>query len=91
MERGNDVLSDRLRDRMRELGLSQSELARRSGLSPTIIGQLLRGDRGPGLTVATMFKLKAALRVPYSFFDPENVHTRTRKDGTTEEVVGAEV
>lgn len=85
------MLSEKLQNRMQELGWSQSELARRSGLSPKLISQLVRGERGVGLTVASMFKLKSALRVPYSFFEPENVQMRTRSDTTTDEVVGAEV
>ena len=38
-----------VRDRMAELGLSQSDLARRLDVTPSYVSQMLSGHRRPGL------------------------------------------
>lgn len=57
----------RIAERRQELGLSKSDLAKKAGLSPTIIGLYETGDREPSFE--TKLKLCKALDVPFSFFD----------------------
>lgn len=45
--------------RMRELGLNQSDLARKIGTSPAFVSQLLHGK--PNMTLLTLAKLSVAL------------------------------
>lgn len=49
----------RVRDRRHELGLSQEKLAERSGLHPTYIGGIERGERN--LSLANILKVARGL------------------------------
>ena len=62
------MLSDRIRERTKELGMSQSELARRSGLSRGYISDIFRGRSGIRPSHQAVGKLKKALRVGHNFF-----------------------
>jgi transcriptional regulator with XRE-family HTH domain/quercetin dioxygenase-like cupin family protein len=58
-----------LSERRRELGISMSELARRVGVSPSMISQIERGQSLP--SVATLFSLANALGADVAaLFDP---------------------
>ena len=66
------MLGERIDRRRRELGLSQSDLARRSGLSRQYISALILGGRGQRLTVFAATKLAKALRVNQKFLQAES-------------------
>ena len=57
----------RIAQRRQELGISKSDLAKKAGLSPTIIGLYEIGEREPSFE--TKLKLCKALEVAFSFFD----------------------
>lgn len=65
------TLAERLRLVMQEKGVTQAELARRTGLSTALISAMLRGNKGSagGTTHVTVLRLKKALGVPWAFFD----------------------
>jgi transcriptional regulator with XRE-family HTH domain len=54
------VFNEWLRARLRARGMSQRQLAERSGVAHSTISRMVRGDRVPSLTTA--YKLAAALR-----------------------------
>src|SRR5690348_18509619 len=56
-----DLLAKRLRERARELDLSDAEVARRAGLAERRYGHYVRGTREPDL--ATLLRICAALDV----------------------------
>jgi transcriptional regulator with XRE-family HTH domain len=56
------VIAARVRSRSRELGLSQSELARRSGLSKPMISKIQAAQGSPSLH--TLVRLTGALEMP---------------------------
>jgi transcriptional regulator with XRE-family HTH domain len=58
------LLGETVRARRTLLGLSQAELARRTGLHPTYIGGIERGERNVG--VLNLTRLAHALNVPPS-------------------------
>lgn len=58
-ERQFDAIREALAERRQELGISMSELARRVGVSPSMVSQIERGQTLP--SVATLFALAAAL------------------------------
>lgn len=70
----SDTLADRLRAVIAERGMTQSELARRSGLSASYITYLLSGQRGKRIGRHAASRLKRALRVPDAFFDTSRLH-----------------
>lgn len=70
----SESLAERLRVVIDERGLTQSELARRSGLSPSYITLLLSGKRGKRIGRYTASRLKRALRVSDAFFDTGRLH-----------------
>ena len=89
-----DSLAERVRLAMKERGLKQADLVRRTGLAPSTVSQLLSGDRGAqgGVTYMTVLKLKKVLGVPYSFFDLESARKRNpSRDADAEEHQYAEV
>jgi len=56
------AFGQRLRELRTEHGLSQDDLARRTGVHPTAIGRLERGGREPRL--ATILRIARGLDVP---------------------------
>lgn len=60
-------IGDRISQKRQELGISKSDLAKKAGLSPTIIGLYETGNREPSFE--TKLKLCKALGVPFSFFE----------------------
>jgi len=44
-----DVFCQNVREKMAQLGISQSELADRLGVEPSYVSQILNGHRRPGL------------------------------------------
>ncbi len=67
-----DNLAERIRLTMENRGFTQADLVRRTGLSPSLVSQLLNDERGSreGIKYNTVLKLKKVLGVPWSFFDP---------------------
>jgi len=76
-------IGDRVAVRMNQLGLTQAVLARRAGLSPSYVSELVNNKRGRRLSVLTAERLAGALQVPVSFFGAETSHMRTRVAGRT--------
>jgi transcriptional regulator with XRE-family HTH domain len=67
--------SEKIRDRMRELGLTQAQLARRSGVSQGRISELLNGKRRyERMRLANARRLAEALGVTPDFFWPVASH-----------------
>lgn len=66
---GHASLGARLNCVLEQRGMSQSELARRTGLSAAYVSLLLADKRGPRIGHATAAALRRALRVPARFFD----------------------
>lgn len=62
------ALSDRLKHELDERGMSQTQLARASGLSISYINDLVLGRRGNRLSARTAARLGAALSLPGGFF-----------------------
>ena len=62
------MLPEKIRERAEELGLNQTALARRSGLSVQYINALWNGKHAGRLSLETIKKLKKGLRVGYNFF-----------------------
>jgi transcriptional regulator with XRE-family HTH domain len=73
------TLGERMQQRMDELNLRQSDVARRSGLRPHHISELLSGRRGKSPSFRTIRVLARALRVPISFFSLERLHMRQKQ------------
>ncbi|MCO1578744.1 helix-turn-helix domain-containing protein [Crossiella sp. SN42] len=63
-QRAGQVLGANLRERREALGISLSELARRSGIAKGTLSQLESGSGNP--TIETVFSLSNALDVPVS-------------------------
>ncbi len=61
MPRPRSLIGHRVRERRKEVGWTQAELARRTGLSSAAISQIESGDRNPSGEVAA--RLAEALRV----------------------------
>lgn len=57
------MLADLIKERMAALGINQRELARRSGLSPQYISDLINNRRAGRISVLTQVKLARGLRV----------------------------
>jgi transcriptional regulator with XRE-family HTH domain len=60
--------SERIAKRLDELGMNQSDLARKSGLSAAYINGLVHGKRGKRIGASAAQKLAKGLRVGVSFF-----------------------
>lgn len=76
-----DVLSERLRARLKELGMSQAQLSRKSGLSVSYISQLSNGHRGRRTSATTVHRLARALKVrPDYFLSDAGAQTRPASD-----------
>lgn len=70
------MLGERIRSRMQELGISQADVARRSGLSTGHVSDLVNGKRGERISAPTVARLSSALRVRPSFFFRDDSHMR---------------
>lgn len=66
-------LGERVRARLAELGMSQADLARRSGLSTGYVCNIVNGQRGKRVSIETAQRLAGALRVrpAYLFGGPQ--------------------
>lgn len=62
------MLGDRIQTRMRQLGLSQADVARRAGLSSGHMSDLVAGHKGKRVSAETVEKLACALKVTPAFF-----------------------
>jgi transcriptional regulator with XRE-family HTH domain len=60
--------TQRIVERMDELGIKQSQLAKKSGLSTGYINGLVHGTRGKRIGAETAQKLAKGLKVSVSFF-----------------------
>lgn len=63
-----DSLGARLRVVLGERNMTQSDLARKAGLSTSYVSMLISGQRGPRISHAAAASLRKALRVPAGFF-----------------------
>ncbi len=61
-------LGARLRVVLGERNMTQSDLARKTGLSTSYVSMLISGQRGPRISHAAAASLRKALRVPVDFF-----------------------
>lgn len=68
--------SRKLQRRMDELGLTQADLARLSGLSPGYIHLLVHGERGRRIGAEALYGLCKALKVSPEFFYPVGLHMK---------------
>ena len=55
------IIGERIRDKRKERGLSQEELAERAGIHSTYVGQLERGEKSA--TIDSLEKVTAALEI----------------------------
>jgi transcriptional regulator with XRE-family HTH domain len=69
---------NKLLERMQELGLTQADLARRTGLSRGYIHLLLRGQRGSRIGADALQRLSTALDVAPTFFSSTSPHMENR-------------
>lgn len=74
------MLGEKIDKRRRELGLSQRELAARSGLSTTYISALIKGHRGSRIGAKTLQNLAKALRVSQKFFSNQSTYSDKLSD-----------
>lgn len=65
------MLSTKIKQRAEELGMNQTALAQRSGLSVQYVNDLWNNKTKGRLSRETISKLKKALRVGYNFFYPD--------------------
>lgn len=87
-ERQFEEIRRTLAERRRELGISMSELARRVGVSPSMVSQMERGQTLP--SVATLFALGAALGATVDMFftepsTPEATRPRSSSSPSTKQ------
>jgi transcriptional regulator with XRE-family HTH domain len=57
---------DKLKEALKEKDLTQNELAKRTGISPSYISQLIQGKKTP--TIKVVAKIADALNLPPSYF-----------------------
>lgn len=73
------TINEKIKARAEELGITHTELARRTGLSRPYISQIINGDRGGDrLSHTSVVRLAEALGVDLSFFEGDE---RTHDDG----------
>lgn len=78
---------ERLKEALKEKDLTQSELARRTGISIAYISQLLQGKKTP--TIKVVAKIAEALNLPSSYFIEKTdvkILFHTDKDLTEEDI-----
>ena len=63
----SNPLAHKLRALMKKAGVSQAQLARESGLSPSYISDLLNNKRGSRVSVTTIAALASPLKVSVAF------------------------
>lgn len=74
------MLSELVKKRMNELGVSQAELSRRSGLSTGHVADIVNGKCGPNISMPTIQALAKGLEVHGGyFFGPSNSVLRVNK------------
>lgn len=71
-----ETLGDRLKLALSEKDLTQSELARRAGLSYSYVSMLVSGQRGARLGHVAAASIKRVLNVPDDFFTPARPQKR---------------
>jgi transcriptional regulator with XRE-family HTH domain len=77
------MLGDRIRECLDELGIDQSEAARRTQISTSYLSDLIHGKRGKQISGATLNKLASGLGKPVEFFYPINPQRRIICRGRT--------
>lgn len=75
------LIGERIRDKRREKGLSQEELAERADIHSTYIGQLERGEKSA--TVDSLEKITAALGITFEELFIHLQPSTEFKDNTT--------
>ena len=72
-------IGQRIRNYRTKLGLSQEKLAELSGVHPTYIGQLERGEKNA--TIESIEKISNALNIPLStLFEKLNENTKKQRN-----------
>lgn len=71
-----------LKQRIKELGLTQSEIARRLGLHKSTISRMLRGQTN--MTVVTALRLARLLEIPVEELIKEVAYETQRSSGRKE-------
>lgn len=66
----NLVIGNKLKDIRNKRNLSLEEVAKLTGVSKAMLGQIERGQSNP--TVSTLWKIATGLKVPFSFFIDED-------------------
>lgn len=75
------MLSELVKKRMSELGVSQAELSRRSGLSTGHVADIVNGKCGPNISMPTLQALAKGLDVQGGyFFGQKNSVMRVKKE-----------
>ena len=64
-------IGNRIIDRLKELGMKQSELAIQIDLDPTQLSRILSGERS--MKAEQLVSIAAVLRVPLSYLQPEEL------------------
>ena len=75
------IIGERIRDKRKEKGLSQEELAERADIHPTYIGQLERGEKSA--TIDSLEKVTAALEITFDELFSHLQPSTEFKDNTT--------
>ena len=60
----NTVIADNLREIRKGLGISLGEMAEKTGVSKSMIGQIERGESSP--TISTLWKIATGLNIPFT-------------------------
>lgn len=68
------MIGPKIQKRLDELGITQADLARRSGLTTGHVSSLVTGKRGKRLSVGTLYALSKALGVSADFFYLDHSH-----------------
>lgn len=77
----NLIIGNKLKDIRNKRNLSLEEVAKLTGVSKAMLGQIERGQSNP--TVSTLWKIATGLKVPFSFFidkDQDDLKVVCQKD-----------